>query len=235
MLVVSIAFLLVVCASHLPACSATSSVADLERRLDQQAQQLEDQRILIQQLYNHVNSQKGGVSAPQKQHRQLKDSCDSSNSGSARLVVEGTIICHEDVIVGNASFSNFSRRLDLLTASVEKIEFDLTRQCTGKYFDESDGCAACSSSCNTCYGDADTCTSCSDAKFLKAGACLSSCGEGFFGNSDTWTCEPCHKTCAECTGPLDFECTSCHGGGPLAACPDGEIYLAAPSSGKCCG
>lgn len=39
--------------------------------------------------------------------------------------------------------------------------------------------------------------------------CMNTCPIGFWGNSTTMTCEPCHGICETCTGPTDTDCILC--------------------------
>ena len=58
---------------------------------------------------------------------------------------------------------------------------------------------------------------CSSGWVLYSSHCVPYCPEGTFAspmekdtNSPPSICLPCHYTCQQCSGPYDFECTSCH-------------------------
>jgi proprotein convertase subtilisin/kexin type 5 len=90
-------------------------------------------------------------------------------------------------------------------------------------------CFVCHSSCSTCTGTLPSqCLTCSGSLFQYLGSCVSycpsvifkhptqnicqvTCPQGFYGNTTTWTCDACHSTCWNCTGPLPTQCTACSG------------------------
>jgi hypothetical protein len=45
--------------------------------------------------------------------------------------------------------------------------------------------------------------------FLSAGACLTACPFGSYGDATDRMCKPCASTCGSCAGPSDSQCTSC--------------------------
>lgn len=64
------------------------------------------------------------------------------------------------------------------------------------------------------------CTSCSPPHLLLAGRCVPSCPvEGYYeGRSNsTPACLACYYTCRTCTGPNDYQCSSCFGDSHLAS------------------
>ena len=104
----------------------------------------------------------------------------------------------------------------------------------------------CSTSCETCFGAATHCTSCTGSlPYFYNNYCYSSCNLGFFANSNK-TCEginkrifwvtelACSTPCETCVGS-STHCTSCVGSIPYlfnnycySACNDG--YYASPSN-----
>lgn len=54
---------------------------------------------------------------------------------------------------------------------------------------------------------------------VPEGECVDHCREGFFVDEENRECEPCHRTCRTCGGPLYNDCDSCETGYTLE---DGE-------------
>jgi len=55
-----------------------------------------------------------------------------------------------------------------------------------------------------------------DPGYILQEECVSECPDGFWENDDTttaerpqWTCQPCHASCASCSGPEKNQCDSC--------------------------
>ena len=75
------------------------------------------------------------------------------------------------------------------------------------YADPSGECLPCDPSCAECTGPgASSCSSCDPiggASHLRAGACVDSCGDGYYAEDQPLvrTCQPCHASCQACTGP----------------------------------
>ena len=106
-------------------------------------------------------------------------------------------------------------------------------------------------SCKTCTaGNRADCKSCGSPAYLHprtGGECVKTCPVGFWGDSSTRTCEPCHSStvgpyysCATCWGGADSHCSSCNpgkylhpntGGQCLNPCPDG--FWGNNSTNKC--
>lgn len=120
--------------------------------------------------------------------------------------------------------------------------------CQGKYNDadclmsdtDSASVIACSSSCATCEGSADFCTSCPAGQNAVAGRCTSgtSCPSGFFQTNATQPCTPCHPDCATCSDKLD-SCTSCPPNRPVLTASNNCVPTCSPNqyfdatSGSC--
>ncbi len=76
-------------------------------------------------------------------------------------------------------------------------------------------CQSCSIECKECQ---DNSKHCIDAASCNAGyfflpsdnSCLSVCPDGFYANTSTTTCTPCHLGCALCKGGALTQCTSCN-------------------------
>lgn len=54
---------------------------------------------------------------------------------------------------------------------------------------------------------------------------MTSCPAGRYTDSDRAGCLPCHYTCADCTGPNDYQCSACHGDATLRLQPAGAACL----------
>ena len=78
---------------------------------------------------------------------------------------------------------------------------------SGSYADPSGVCMPCDASCAACTGpSASSCSSCDPvgvASHLRAGACVDSCGGGYYAEDQPLvrTCQTCHASCQACTGP----------------------------------
>jgi proprotein convertase subtilisin/kexin type 5 len=68
-------------------------------------------------------------------------------------------------------------------------------------------CAICTG-CATCNGP-DMCVTCEPGFALLDGVCVTSCPAHTF--NDNNVCTPCHASCANCTGALATQCSTCHG------------------------
>ena len=83
------------------------------------------------------------------------------------------------------------------------------------YADPSGVCLPCDPSCAECTGPgATSCSSCDPiggASHLRAGACVDSCGDGYYAEDHPLvrTCQPCHASCQACTGPRASQCSRC--------------------------
>jgi hypothetical protein len=64
---------------------------------------------------------------------------------------------------------------------------------------------ACSSTCSSCSGSAETCLTCTTR--LASGECATTCPGGTF--SASGSCITCHGDCATCSGPSFNQCISC--------------------------
>ena len=86
---------------------------------------------------------------------------------------------------------------------------------SGSYADPSGICVQCDASCAACTGPgAFECSSCDPvgvASHLRAGACVDSCGGGYYAEDQPLvrTCQPCHASCQACTGPRASQCSAC--------------------------
>lgn len=77
---------------------------------------------------------------------------------------------------------------------------------TGSYHREDGTCDTCSSMCLHCSGPND-CHECDPETFYKGGGCVSDCGYGYTAVAqDCWSC---HPSCGNCTGPNEYDCTTC--------------------------
>ena len=72
---------------------------------------------------------------------------------------------------------------------------------SGSYADPSGVCMPCDASCAACTGpSASSCSSCDPigvASHLRVGACVDSCGGGFYAEDQPLvrTCQTCHASC----------------------------------------
>lgn len=74
------------------------------------------------------------------------------------------------------------------------------------YPDASSPCThACSTNCETCYGSADNCTSCSNNLILFNNKCVDVCPQGYYYGLDT-TVTGYRKTCNPCSGGQCINC-----------------------------
>ncbi|XP_068615246.1 proprotein convertase subtilisin/kexin type 5-like, partial [Brachionichthys hirsutus] len=101
-------------------------------------------------------------------------------------------------------------------------------------------CEPCHRACATCAGTGiEACTKCADGYLLEDWRCVSTCSTGYYlseQNSDSGqvqrSCKKCDRSCYECSGPGERNCSSCVSGYNLEAgvcvvstiCKDGE-YL----------
>ncbi|CAG09632.1 unnamed protein product [Tetraodon nigroviridis] len=78
------------------------------------------------------------------------------------------------------------------------------------FFADGHVCAACHSSCATCFSRLG-CQSCGSRQPLlgpDGSQCLASCPPGSY-QADHTHCRRCHESCTECHGPGQRECASC--------------------------
>lgn len=88
----------------------------------------------------------------------------------------------------------------------------------GSYSNESldnPRCLPCHKSCKSCFGGSETqCLECFETDFRKGNLCKQTCGERFYGTVDEVTgdniCKQCFLGCAQCSGPLESECSRCY-------------------------
>lgn len=81
----------------------------------------------------------------------------------------------------------------------------------GYFISSNNECIKCHESCSKCDGkEANKCTECTGDRFLENNMCISSCGEGKYGNRTTNTCDQCSPRCKICNS--FFECTKCTNG-----------------------
>ncbi|KAG8187463.1 hypothetical protein JTE90_009532 [Oedothorax gibbosus] len=92
--------------------------------------------------------------------------------------------------------------------------------CPKKHYLTNTGiCAFCHADCETCFGPDETeCTSCTGSLYLKNGACIPHCSNGYF--QENGICYACHPSCATCSG---FDLDQCY------TCPFGRTL----KHGKC--
>ncbi|KCV68385.1 hypothetical protein, variant [Fonticula alba] len=89
-------------------------------------------------------------------------------------------------------------------------------------------CAPCPEGCEACTED-DRCLSCVWGYYLtEEGVCVDQCPPGTYPDHANGRCLPCEVTCAECTGPVYYQCTACRPG--LELVPDEHN----PESGGTC-
>lgn len=89
--------------------------------------------------------------------------------------------------------------------------------CPQLYFLSSDNhsCQPCHHSCLDCDGPSDAnCTSCPRQFSLERGSCILShaCPSEEYFDDRALECRRCHKSCAQCTGKEDHQCTACFPG-----------------------
>ncbi|XP_055011892.1 proprotein convertase subtilisin/kexin type 5 [Boleophthalmus pectinirostris] len=103
--------------------------------------------------------------------------------------------------------------------------------CSERMFRSEDGtCKHCLAHCDVC-SDLHTCTKCSFLYLMLDGVCRASCPEWYYEDMEGGRCEPCHPTCASCSGPLGDDCDSCSSTSPMLykgacfrECPSGTYY-----------
>nr|XP_033782752.1 proprotein convertase subtilisin/kexin type 5 isoform X1 [Geotrypetes seraphini] len=78
----------------------------------------------------------------------------------------------------------------------------------GFYLENQNLCRKCSENCKTCSSD-HTCTECRHGLSLQGSMCVVSCENGTFYNSYKKECDPCHRTCATCSGAGADACINC--------------------------
>mgnify|MGYP000876556740 FL=1 len=88
-------------------------------------------------------------------------------------------------------------------------------------------------SCRTCNaGGSSNCQSCTENTYLYPntyGECIDPCPDGYWGDTTTWTCQPCYnnpdgtdrKECETCFGPAATSCLTC---------PTGTYYFSVDKS-----
>ena len=82
------------------------------------------------------------------------------------------------------------------------------------YLSGSNSCLACDSLCDGCTGPANSeCNACAAGKYQLEGSsytCVSACSDiapNYY--LDGSICKACNSFCATCTGPEEYDCTSC--------------------------
>jgi proprotein convertase subtilisin/kexin type 5 len=72
-------------------------------------------------------------------------------------------------------------------------------------------CFRCSNTCNGCSGSNIDCITCAANNFRVIGSsqCTSTCGDGFYGDSNTFYCTACPQGCSLCSQPSNVECSAC--------------------------
>ncbi len=104
-------------------------------------------------------------------------------------------------------------------------------------------CQKCNTSCASCSGNENNCTSCAYPLYLTSvNTCVEAkyCGTGFFANSTGQTCDACASTCYTCSDSSD-KCTECSGTLYLkgraciskAECVSGNLYFANLTAHAC--
>jgi len=100
----------------------------------------------------------------------------------------------------------------------------------GYYETEDMKCAPCVAPCATCESETH-CNTCIDNWFLYGTTCIAECpeSEGYYDNSNTWTCDTCLSPCETCFEPAADanECQPCADSddclGDTWCCP--QMYL----------
>lgn len=98
---------------------------------------------------------------------------------------------------------------------------------------------ACSSSCTSCSGNANSCLTCANNLLASNGQCVNSCPSNTFSSSGA--CVSCHPDCATCSGEAFNQCTSCSKSLPvltngrcLATCSQNQYFDTTSSTCKSC-
>lgn len=95
--------------------------------------------------------------------------------------------------------------------------------CPVGYYKSGTLCTICHESCTSCNNTSTFCQSCSQSYFLdqlvlasgSGVTCVKACSldqaneKGFYTNSTTHKCEPCHSSCYQCSGPMSNNCLDC--------------------------
>lgn len=75
------------------------------------------------------------------------------------------------------------------------------------YAPENNVCTECRSPCKNCDTSPDSCSLCVNSTYLLGKSCNSECGDGYFGDSVSGTCEKCISPCLTCSSLT--KCNSC--------------------------
>ena len=83
----------------------------------------------------------------------------------------------------------------------------------GMYADADNICNNCSSSCDTCVESMNNCLSCDENGLTPYynsdfNTCSSSCGSGYYHETDSYLCDLCSSNCLTCSNSAEY-CTSC--------------------------
>ncbi|KAL4454553.1 hypothetical protein ABPG74_021758 [Tetrahymena malaccensis] len=93
---------------------------------------------------------------------------------------------------------------------VDKILNQVECSCKKGYFEIQNQlkCLKCHSSCETCQGQSNYCTSCPENSLIsKNGVCI--CKQNFIYMNTLGTCQQCHHSCKNCDGLQLGDCLSC--------------------------
>jgi len=95
------------------------------------------------------------------------------------------------------------------------------------YLAPNGSCQPCHHSCLSCSGlDGQRCTECPGQFVLQNGTCVqrSSCPDGQYFNHRTLECRFCDKSCAQCSGKGEDQCTACFVGYTLTQSGGGKCW-----------
>ena len=94
---------------------------------------------------------------------------------------------------------------------LDKRENECINPCPGQYLSENN-CQNCHPSCGSCFGpNGNHCLKCSGNFSLntESHTCNKACPRKFYQDPKTFTCKPCHYSCASCFGPTSSQCLTC--------------------------
>eukprot|EP00347_Sterkiella_histriomuscorum_P003120 403365514 len=83
----------------------------------------------------------------------------------------------------------------------------------------------CAEGCQNCAGlESFQCQNCYSGFFFFESTCVTSCENGYYGDSDQRNCASCHSTCTTCSGGSNYDCSSCANGFFMQEDGSGDQY-----------
>jgi proprotein convertase subtilisin/kexin type 5 len=113
----------------------------------------------------------------------------------------------------------------------------------GYYASSTYRCEACSPNCANCQGSSTNCSACPTGGYLQlangVSSCTVDCLAGYYRDTQSQTCSPCHSSCLNCTGKYPSQCISCPSnaflsqGYCLTQCPLGSAPVVSAAGLNC--